>query len=81
MDRLYQAFIARQDEKNGPIIFFVKVWDIRMVARVILFVVQVVIFDAVLVRDFFWCRAMAGFLTRLAFRSSARTLSGKGACG
>ena len=51
MDRLYQAFIVRQDEKNGPLMFFAKIWDTREVARVGLFVAQVVTFDGVLVRD------------------------------
>jgi len=51
MDRLYQGFIAGQNENNGPTMFFGKIWDTREVAKISLFLAQVVTFDGVLVRD------------------------------
>lgn len=48
MDRLYQAFIASQ---IGPRTFLNTMWGTREVARISLYIAQIVTFDGVLVRD------------------------------
>lgn len=81
MDRLYQAFITGQNEKNGSILFFNRIWDAREVFRTGLFVMQVVTFDVVLVREPLFCWVTIRLLTQVALSFFVRTSFGEGTCG
>lgn len=81
MDRMYQAFIASQNERYGPLTFFLRIWDIQEVLRTGLFVAQLVTFDGVLVGDPFVLPGQDRIAQASGLSSSACTLSGGGTCG